>query len=120
MLADHCALYNGPLVVLQSAGDVASWRGLVRHRGVSEGRDGCRWDSTPHDPVGRVRLQGTGHIDVGVTHFLTTSEGVHVANPRHGRRNTDAQRALKAFPRNQRSAKYGRAVEKVATLPNVA
>ncbi|SMD20626.1 RNA-guided endonuclease InsQ/TnpB family protein [Kibdelosporangium aridum] len=148
--------------------------GYPRFRGVAwfdtvefpKDGDGCRWDSTPHDPVRRVRLQGTGHvrvhqhrsvkgrvktvrvkregrrwyvilacdvpaeplpatgavtsIDVGVTHFLTTSEGVHMANPRHGRRNTDAladaQRALKAFPRNQRSAKYRRAVEKVATL----
>ena len=26
--------------------------------------DGCRWDSTPHDPVTRVRLQGVGHIRV--------------------------------------------------------
>jgi putative transposase len=26
--------------------------------------DGCRWDSTPQDPVTRVRLQGVGHIRV--------------------------------------------------------
>ena len=26
--------------------------------------DGCRWDSTSHDPVTRVRLQGVGHIKV--------------------------------------------------------
>ncbi|WP_030800320.1 RNA-guided endonuclease InsQ/TnpB family protein [Streptomyces sp. NRRL S-337] len=26
--------------------------------------DGCRWDSTPHDPVTRVRLQGIGHVRV--------------------------------------------------------
>ncbi|MGW3599278.1 RNA-guided endonuclease InsQ/TnpB family protein [Streptomyces sp. NPDC005167] len=26
--------------------------------------DGCRWDSTPHDPVSRVRLQGVGHVKV--------------------------------------------------------
>ncbi|WP_341770246.1 transposase, partial [Actinomadura darangshiensis] len=26
--------------------------------------DGCRWDSTPHDPLTRVRLQGVGHIKV--------------------------------------------------------
>ncbi|MBB5109864.1 putative transposase [Streptomyces spectabilis] len=132
--------------------------------------DGCRWGSTPHDPVTRVRLQGVGHvrvhqhrpvkgrvktvsvkregrqwyvilscdnvaaeplpatgavtgIDMGVTHFLTTSEGAHVENPRHGKRNadalTEAQRALKAFPRQQResrSARHRRAVEKVARL----
>ncbi|MFG2794988.1 RNA-guided endonuclease InsQ/TnpB family protein [Streptomyces sp. NPDC048419] len=27
-------------------------------------RDGCRWDSTPHDPTTRVRLQGVGHVKV--------------------------------------------------------
>ncbi|MCX4614766.1 MULTISPECIES: RNA-guided endonuclease TnpB family protein [Streptomyces] len=26
--------------------------------------DGCRWDSTPHDPVTRVRLHGVGHVKV--------------------------------------------------------
>ena len=26
--------------------------------------DGCRWDSTPHDPHTRVRLKGVGHIRV--------------------------------------------------------
>ncbi|MET9125022.1 transposase [Streptomyces sp. NPDC004528] len=26
--------------------------------------DGCRWNSTPHDPVTRVRFQGVGHIKV--------------------------------------------------------
>lgn len=26
--------------------------------------DGCRWDSTPHDPVTRLRLQGIGHVKV--------------------------------------------------------
>jgi putative transposase len=132
--------------------------------------DGCRWDSTGHDPVTRVRLQGVGHvrvhqhrpvkgrvktvsikregrqwyvvlacdevaaeplpatgaacgIDMGVTHFLTTSQGAHVENPRHGKRNADAlaeaQRALKAFPRRKRetrTTKHRRAVEKVAKL----
>ncbi|MDF4249167.1 transposase [Streptomyces sp. WMMB303] len=152
--------------------------GYPRFRGVNwfdtvdfpKDGDGCRWDSTPHDPVTRVRLQGVGHvrvhqhrpvkgrvktvsikregrqwyvvlacdnvpaeplpatgavtgIDMGVTHFLTTSEGAHVANPRHGKRNAealaDAQRALKAFPRRKRAnrtAKHRRAVEKVAGL----
>ncbi len=152
--------------------------GYPRFRGVNwfdtvdfpKDGDGCRWDSTPHDPVTRVRLQGVGHvrvhqhrpvkghvktvsikregrqwyvvlacdnvpaeplpatgavtgIDVGVTHFLTTSEGAHVENPRHGKRNAealaDAQRALKAFPRRKRadrSAKHRRAVEKVGNL----
>lgn len=26
--------------------------------------DGCRWDSTPHNPQARVRLQGVGHVRV--------------------------------------------------------
>ncbi|MGV9852240.1 RNA-guided endonuclease InsQ/TnpB family protein [Streptomyces sp. NPDC003442] len=26
--------------------------------------DGCRWDSTPHDPHTRVRLKGVGHVRV--------------------------------------------------------
>jgi putative transposase len=26
--------------------------------------DGCHWNSTPHDPVTRVRLQGVGHVKV--------------------------------------------------------
>jgi putative transposase len=152
--------------------------GYPRFRGVSwfdtvefpRDGDGCRWDSTPHDPVTRVRLQGVGHvkvhqhrpvagrvktvsvkregrqwyvvlacdevaaeplpatgaacgIDMGVTHFLTTSQGAHVENPRHGKRNADAlaeaQRALKAFPRRKRetrTTKHRRAVEKVAEL----
>jgi putative transposase len=135
--------------------------------------DGCRWDSTPHDPVTRVRLRpaprrrtrpgspappgpgprqddqrqaegarwyavlacddvpaqplpATGAvtgIDVGVVHFLTTSEGDHLPNPRHGKRNldalADAQRALKTFGkvrRDKRTAKHRRAVEKVARM----
>nr|CEL14489.1 Mobile element protein [Kibdelosporangium sp. MJ126-NF4]CTQ88854.1 Mobile element protein [Kibdelosporangium sp. MJ126-NF4] len=132
--------------------------------------DGCRWNSTPHDPVARVRLLGVGHvrvhqhrpvrgrvktiqvkreatrwyvvlscdnvpaqalpatgavtgIDVGVAHFLTTNDGTHEPNPRHGKRTADAladaQRALTTFPktrRDQRSAKHRRAVAKVATL----
>ncbi|MDQ0932188.1 RNA-guided endonuclease InsQ/TnpB family protein [Streptomyces turgidiscabies] len=152
--------------------------GYPRFRGVNwfdtvefpKDGDGCRWNSTPHDPVTRVRLQGVGHIrvhqhrpvrgrvktisvkregrqwyvvlscdqvpaeslpatgavtgiDMGIAHFLTTSEGEHIANPRHGKRNAaalaDAQRALKAFPRckrDNRSARHRRAVEKVAQL----
>lgn len=152
--------------------------GYPRFRGVNrfdtvdfpKDGDGCRWDSTPHDPVTRVRLQGVGHvrvhqhrpvrgrvktisvkregrqwyvvlacdevpveplpvtgavtgIDMGIAHFLTTSEGEHIPNPRHGKRNAatlaDAQRALKEFPqrkRENRTARHRRAVEKVAGL----
>ncbi|WP_405638467.1 transposase [Streptomyces sp. NBC_00056] len=46
--------------------------GYPRFRGVNwfdtvefpRDGDGCRWDSTPHDPVPRVRLQGVGHVKV--------------------------------------------------------
>ncbi|MFD5120078.1 RNA-guided endonuclease InsQ/TnpB family protein [Streptomyces sp. NPDC058385] len=46
--------------------------GYPRFRGVNwfdtvefpKDGDGCRWDSTPHDPVTRVRFQGVGHIKV--------------------------------------------------------
>ncbi|MFB7708533.1 RNA-guided endonuclease InsQ/TnpB family protein [Streptomyces sp. NPDC056105] len=46
--------------------------GYPRFRGVNwfdtvefpKNGDGCRWDSTPHDPVTRIRLQGVGHVKV--------------------------------------------------------
>ncbi|MGW3185794.1 RNA-guided endonuclease InsQ/TnpB family protein [Kitasatospora sp. NPDC001119] len=46
--------------------------GYPRFRGVNRfdtvdfprNGDGCRWDSTPHDPVTRVRFQGVGHVKV--------------------------------------------------------
>uniref|UniRef100_A0AAU3HP41 Transposase n=2 Tax=unclassified Streptomyces TaxID=2593676 RepID=A0AAU3HP41_9ACTN len=46
--------------------------GYPRFRGVNwfdtvdfpRDGDGCRWDSTPHDPVTRVRFQGVGHVKV--------------------------------------------------------
>ncbi|MET8097961.1 transposase [Streptomyces sp. NPDC005236] len=46
--------------------------GYPRFRGVNrfdtvdfpKDGDGCRWDSTAHDPVTRVRLQGVGHVKV--------------------------------------------------------
>lgn len=132
--------------------------------------DGCRWDSTPHDPVTRVRFQGVGHvkvnqhrpvvgkvktvsvkregkrwyvilaaeqtapeplpltgravgIDMGIASFLTTSDGEHIANPRHGRKAaaklTVAQQALSRFPRvrrDKRTKNHQRAVQNVADL----
>lgn len=46
--------------------------GYPRFRGVGrfdtvdfpKDGDGCRWNSTPHGPVTRVRLQGVGHVKV--------------------------------------------------------
>lgn len=133
--------------------------------------DGCGWDSTPHDPVTRVRLQGVGHvrvhqhrpvkgrvktisvkregkhwyviltcdnvpaeplaptgafvgIDMGVAHFLTTSDGEHVPNPRFlatsGEALADAQRVLDTFPKKRkpknRTKKHRAATRKVARL----
>ncbi|MFD4950012.1 RNA-guided endonuclease InsQ/TnpB family protein, partial [Streptomyces sp. NPDC058409] len=152
--------------------------GYPRFRGVNwfgtvdfpKDGDGCRWDSTPHDPVTRVRFQGVGHvkvnqhrvvvgkvktvsvkregrkwfvvltaeqdrpeplpptgsvagIDLGIASFLTDSNGIHVPNPRHGRKAAAkleaAQQALSRFPRRKaedRTKNHQRAVEKVATL----
>ncbi|MEU5022780.1 RNA-guided endonuclease InsQ/TnpB family protein [Streptomyces milbemycinicus] len=151
--------------------------GYPRFKGVghfdtvtfSKDGDGCRWDSTPHDPQTRVRLQGIGHIrvhrhrpvkgrvktvsvkregrrwyvvlscddvpaeplpptgavvgvDMGVTHFLTTSGGEHVANPRFlaamAGELAEAQRHLARFPKRarQRTKKHRAAARKVAKL----
>ncbi|MEV5004588.1 transposase [Streptomyces sp. NPDC056159] len=131
--------------------------------------DGCRWDSTPHDPQTRVRLQSVGHlrvhqhrpvkgrvktiavkregnrwnvlltcddvtaellppsgavvgIDLGTVHFLTTSDGAHVANPRFlnamAEDLAEAQRHLVTFPKRtrQRTKKHRAAARKVAKL----
>ncbi|MFJ9242514.1 RNA-guided endonuclease InsQ/TnpB family protein [Streptomyces sp. NPDC101776] len=152
--------------------------GYPRFRGVNrfdtvdfpKDGDGCRWDSTPHDPVTRVRLQSVGHIkinqhravvgkvktvsvkregrkwfvvltaeqeqpeplpvagsvvgiDLGITSFLTTSDGEHAANPRYAREAAAkleaAQQALSRFPHRRakdRTRNHQRAVEKVAQL----
>ncbi|MER7874597.1 transposase [Streptomyces solisilvae] len=131
--------------------------------------DGCRWDSTPHDPQTRVRLQGIGHvrvhqhrpvrgrvktisvkregnrwyavlscddvpaeplpatgavvgIDMGITHFLTTSDGAHVAGPRFLDQAADelaeAQRHLATFPKRtrRRTKAHRAAARRVAKL----
>jgi putative transposase len=147
--------------------------GYPRFRGVGwfntvefpKDGDGVRWNSTPQDPVTRVRFQGVGHvrvhqhrpvigavktvsvkregirwflilscddvpaqplaatgrtvgIDVGIAHFLTTSDGVHVPNPRYGRKAAmelaAAQRALSRCARGSHRRKKVRA--KVAAL----
>ena len=94
---------------------------------VSVKREGDRWyvilscDGVPAEP-----LPATGTVvgvDMGVTHFLTTSDGEHVANPKYLKasagRLADAQRAVAAFPRFRRSlrtARQRRAAEKVTRL----
>ncbi|MGP4088169.1 RNA-guided endonuclease InsQ/TnpB family protein [Streptomyces sp. KR55] len=131
--------------------------------------DGCRWNSTPHDPQTRVRLQGVGHIrvhqhrlvkgrvktlavkregnrwyvvlscdevpaellpttgavvgiDLGVTHFLTTSTGEHIANPRFlqeaAEELAEAQRNPATFPQGtkRRTKAHRAAARKVAKI----
>ncbi|MET8247737.1 transposase [Streptomyces sp. NPDC005202] len=131
--------------------------------------DGCRWNSAPHDPQTRVRVQGVGHvrvhqhrpvegrvkaiavkregnrwyvvlscdevaatelartgaavgIDMGVTHFLTTSDGEHIANPPFlqaaAEELAEAQRHLATFPKRtkQRTKAHRAAARKVAKI----
>jgi putative transposase len=63
-------------------------------------------------------------IDLGITHFATTSAGEHVANPKHLEASAtniaEAQRTLATFPRrtpfSERSKKHRLAAEKAAKL----
>lgn len=67
--------------------------GYPRFRGVNwfdtvdfpKNGDGCRWDSTPHDPVTRVRFQGVGHVKVN-QHRPVTGKVKTVSIKREGRR----------------------------------
>ncbi|MET9895089.1 transposase [Streptomyces sp. NPDC006465] len=67
--------------------------GYPRFRGVSwfdtvdfpRDGDGCRWDSTPHDPVTRVRLQGVGHVKVN-QHRAVVGKAKTVSVKREGRK----------------------------------
>jgi putative transposase len=47
--------------------------------------DGCRWNSTPHDPATRVRLQGVGHVKVN-QHRAVAGRVKTVSVKREGRR----------------------------------
>lgn len=97
-----------------------------RVRTVSVKREGNRWyvvlacDNVPAEelpPTG-----GTVGIDMGVAHFLTTSDGEHVANPRFlkamAEELAEAQRHLATFPRRtrQRTKRHRAAARKVARL----
>ncbi|MCW2873184.1 transposase [Actinacidiphila oryziradicis] len=67
--------------------------GYPRFRGVNwfdsvefpKDGDGCRWDSTPHDPGTRVRLQGIGHVKVN-QHRPVTGKVKTVSVKREGRK----------------------------------
>ena len=89
---------------------------------VSVKREGTRWfvilscDDVPAQP-----LPATGRtvgIDLGIAHFLTTSDGEHIPNPRHGKVIADqlaaAQRALSRCQR--RSGRRKKAAARVAAL----
>ncbi|MFE2537047.1 RNA-guided endonuclease InsQ/TnpB family protein [Streptomyces sp. NPDC059371] len=67
--------------------------GYPRFRGVNwfdtvdfpKDGDGCRWDSTPHDPVTRVRFQGVGHVKVN-QHRAVAGRVKTVSVKREGRK----------------------------------
>ncbi|SMD22256.1 RNA-guided endonuclease InsQ/TnpB family protein [Lentzea albidocapillata] len=97
-----------------------------RVKTISIKREGTRWyvilacDSVSGDPFPLTgRRIG---IDLGVTHFLTTSDGVHIENPEIGKRAgatlATAQRKLRSFPKRRRgrSKAHRAAVRKVAKL----
>ncbi|MBG0855046.1 transposase [Streptomyces spinoverrucosus] len=99
-------------------------RGRVKT--ISVKREGNRWyvvlscDNVPAEelpPTG-----GNVGIDMGVAHFLTTSDGEHVANPRFLKAMADelaeAQRHLATFPKRtrQRTKHHRAAARKVAKL----
>ncbi|MEU2395423.1 transposase [Streptomyces sp. NPDC007369] len=112
-------------VRLQGVGHVRVHRhrpvvGIVKT--ISVKREGKRWyvvltaEQDRPDP-----LPATGSvvgIDMGLASFLTDSNGVHVANPRHGRKATaNLEAAQQALARCKRGSKRRRkAAERVADL----
>ncbi|MGW5333454.1 RNA-guided endonuclease InsQ/TnpB family protein [Streptomyces bauhiniae] len=99
-------------------------RGRVKT--ISVKREGNRWYVVlACDEVPAEELAPTGAvvgIDMGVTHFLTTSDGEHVANPRFFQAMADelaeAQRHLATFPKRtrRRTKRHRAAARKVAKL----
>ncbi|MEU1575380.1 transposase [Streptomyces collinus] len=97
-----------------------------RVKTISVKREGNRWYvALSCDNVPAEELPPTGAIvgiDMGVAHFLTTSDGEHVANPRFLAAMADelaeAQRHLATFPKRtrQRTRKHRAAARKVAKL----
>jgi putative transposase len=98
-----------------------------RVKTVSVKREGKRWYVIlACDQVSAEPIPATGSIvgiDVGISHFLTDSNGGHEPNPRPGAAAADAladaRRALKEFPkvrRDKRSKRHRRAVERIAAL----
>lgn len=91
-------------------------------------REGTAWfvilSCESEQPSPRPKSGRAIGIDLGVTHFATTSAGKHVPNPRHleasAERIAEAQRELAAFPAKVPRAKWTRrhrrAAEKVAKM----
>ncbi|OSP41677.1 transposase [Streptomyces sp. 13-12-16] len=99
-------------------------RGRVKT--ISVKREGRRWyvvlacDDVPAEPL--PATGSTVGIDMGVTHFLTTSDGEHMENPRFletmAKELATAQQHLSTFPRRtrRRTKKHRAAARKVATI----
>ncbi|WP_432073035.1 RNA-guided endonuclease InsQ/TnpB family protein [Streptomyces wuyuanensis] len=97
-----------------------------RVKTVSVKREGNRWYVVlACDEVPAEELPPTGAvvgIDMGVAHFLTTSDGGHVGNPRFlqamAEELAEAQRHLATFPKRtrQRTKRHRAAARKVAKL----
>src|SRR5690242_5854578 len=97
-----------------------SSRGRVKT--ITAKREGDRWyvvlscDDVPAEPL--APTNSTAGIDLGLVSFLTTSDGTHIANPRHLAANTErltaAQRALSRKKRG--SGRREKAVRKITRL----
>jgi putative transposase len=97
-----------------------------RVKTISVKREGRRWYVIIScDQVRPEPLPATGRqigVDMGVAHFVSTSDGVHIANPRHlikaADRLADAQRTLATYPTKakKRTKKHRRAARKIARL----
>jgi putative transposase len=93
-----------------------------RVKTITTKREGDRWyvvlscDDVPAEPL--APTNSTVGIDLGLVSFLTTSDGTHIANPRHLGANmerlTAAQRALSRKKRG--SGRREKAVRKIARL----
>ena len=93
-----------------------------RVKTITAKREGDRWyvvlscDDVPAEPL--APTNSTVGIDLGLVSFLTTSDGTHIANPRHLAANTErltaAQRALSRKKRG--SGRREKAVRKIARL----
>ncbi|MEU8061275.1 RNA-guided endonuclease InsQ/TnpB family protein [Microbispora bryophytorum] len=95
-------------------------RGQVRTIAVK--REGPRWyvvlscDDVPAEPL--PRTGAAVGLDMGVASLVTTSDGQHLANPRHLKASADRLAAAQqALARNKRGSKRrGKAVARVAAL----